>query len=183
MKKYHDVESAGKSKLVPHKKGESRYSRHQRRLVSACKSKEEVEKWCEECGLSLTVTNGGHHWRFTRVDLQVFVEWWPSSAKMVIDKKYDCGIHCHDYTQVIKIMEDRLGIRKLPMLKIKFNEDVFLGPSKIFKITGNFMRQGGDSRIVARYSKHFWNVGAAIGRRKDTCFCNPFTGGWEQTSD
>ena len=29
-------------------------------------------------------------------------EWWPSSAKLVIGKKWHDGIHCHDYKQALK---------------------------------------------------------------------------------
>ncbi len=33
-------------------------------------------------------------------------EWWPSSAKLVIGKKWHDGIHCHDYKQALKVIED-----------------------------------------------------------------------------
>src|SRR5207249_2391327 len=43
---------------------------------------------------------GGHHWQIT--DGYFLTEWWPSSAKLVIGKKWHNGIHCHDYKQMLK---------------------------------------------------------------------------------
>src|SRR5205814_9732826 len=33
-------------------------------------------------------------------------EWWPWSARLVIGKKWHDGIHCHDYKQALKVIED-----------------------------------------------------------------------------
>jgi hypothetical protein len=33
-------------------------------------------------------------------------EWWPSSAKLVLDKKWGEGIHCHDYKQALTVIEE-----------------------------------------------------------------------------
>lgn len=37
--------------------------------------------------------------------------------------------------------------------------NVVVGPAKWFRVGGNFMRQGPDGRIVARYRNHLWEVG------------------------
>ena len=52
----------------------------------------------------MRITNEGHHWQITGGSL--LAEWWPSSAKLVIGKKWHDGIHCHDYKQALKIIED-----------------------------------------------------------------------------
>jgi len=33
-------------------------------------------------------------------------EWWPSSAKLVLNKKWEEGIHCHDYKQALMVIEE-----------------------------------------------------------------------------
>jgi len=52
-------------------------------------------------GLTLRITNEGHHWQIA--DEGFLAEWWPSSAKLVIGKKWHDGIHCHDYKQALKL--------------------------------------------------------------------------------
>jgi hypothetical protein len=34
------------------------------------------------------------------------VEWWPSSAKLVLNKKWGEGVHCHDYKQALRVIEE-----------------------------------------------------------------------------
>jgi hypothetical protein len=96
-KKIPDQISVGRSELVPYKKGESSGARHDRRKGHALKNKEELFLWCQQHGIKLTITNHGHHWKFVRGDR--LCEWWPSSAKFVVDLNYRKGIHVHDFTQ------------------------------------------------------------------------------------
>src|SRR2546430_4225434 len=53
-----------------------------------------VRRWCGQRGLTLRITNEGHHWQIA--DGGFLAEWWPSSAKLVIGKKWHDGIHCHE---------------------------------------------------------------------------------------
>jgi len=54
-------------------------------------------------GFTLRILNGGHHWELTRPGLTV--EWWPSSAKCVINKNWPGGVHVHDHEQLKLLVE------------------------------------------------------------------------------
>jgi hypothetical protein len=99
-----DSVSAGKSCIVPYHPGEDFRMRHARRLSANREQEANVRRWCEQRGLTLRITNEGHHWQIT--DGGFLAEWWPSSAKLVIGKKWHDGIHCHDYKQALKVIED-----------------------------------------------------------------------------
>jgi hypothetical protein len=60
-------------------------------------------EWCQQLGLACRITNGGHHWQVTKGSF--LAEWWPSSAKLVINKLWHDGIHCHDYKQAFEIIQ------------------------------------------------------------------------------
>lgn len=104
--RFKDRKSAGRSEVVPFRKGEQAGDRHRRRLVvNNWMFAQEAIEWCERRDIVLTITNGGHHWKFVRKEL--IGEWWPSSAKFVFGKKYKNGIHVHDWTQVMKLLVER----------------------------------------------------------------------------
>jgi len=93
-----DKYRAGRSKIVPYLPGESPSQRHERRKVSAEKNEQWLREVLCELGVTLTVHNEGHHWKM--VSESMVAEWWPSSAKLVFNKKYHLGNHCHDHEQV-----------------------------------------------------------------------------------
>jgi len=95
---------AVRSRIVPYQRGEDFRTRHARRLNANLVQEANVRRWCEQRGLTLRITNEGHHWQIT--DGYFLAEWWPSSAKLVIGKKWHNGIHCHDYKQMLKVIED-----------------------------------------------------------------------------
>ena len=95
---------AGRSRIVPYQRGEGFRTRHARRLSANLEQEANVRRWCAQRGLKLRITNEGHHWQIT--DGFFLAEWWPSSAKLVIGKKWHDGIHCHDYKQMLKVVED-----------------------------------------------------------------------------
>lgn len=51
-------------------------------------------------GYHLSVHNDGHHWVFRDGSGRV-AEWWPSSAKLVLNRDYGRCIHAHDWPQVL----------------------------------------------------------------------------------
>ena len=106
-----DRVSAGRSRIVPYSRDEDFRTRHARRLAANSEQEANVRRWCEQRGLTLRITNEGHHWQIT--DGSFLAEWWPSSAKLVIGKKWHDGIHCHDYKQALKIIEDSYKQRPL----------------------------------------------------------------------
>jgi hypothetical protein len=43
--------------------------------------------WCGENDVALRVLNDGYHWEFKLPNGRL-VEWWPSTGRMVVDKKW-----------------------------------------------------------------------------------------------
>ena len=83
--------------------------RHDRRKRTNLEMVQEVQERCDQLGVTLLLKNDGHHWIFTRE--KVRAEWWPSSAKLVFDQKWNNGVHVHDYTQVLAIIERRWNLK------------------------------------------------------------------------
>jgi len=94
----------GRSSLVPYIESESWKSRHHRRMVAALQDKEKVEAWCRKNRWFLSIKNNGHHWMFITREKKM-IEWWPSSGKLAIGKRWKEGIHCHDCQQLLKVLE------------------------------------------------------------------------------
>jgi hypothetical protein len=94
----------GRSSLVPYIASESWQERHNRRMKTALENKDEVETWCHKNKWKLLIRNNGHHWTFYTSENKM-IEWWPSSGKLAIGKKWKEGIHCHDYQQLLKVLE------------------------------------------------------------------------------
>jgi hypothetical protein len=72
--------------------------RHARRLQTNLAGEAELRSWADENGIVFEIKNNGHHWIFKKPGF--LAEWWPSSAKLVIAKRWNHGIHCHDWKQV-----------------------------------------------------------------------------------
>ena len=109
MAKYRDRFGLGRSAAIPRVRDESWRDRHQRRLYVNLQHSNEVEAWCFERSVTVRITNHGHHWKFTYTGGRQ-AEWWPSSAKLVFNRQYHKGVHCHDYSQVLKALADRWGL-------------------------------------------------------------------------
>jgi len=77
-------------------------ARHDRRKETNAQHFEEVQLWCEHNGWSVEVKNHGHHWIFHKEG--TLAEWWPSSAKCVLNKHWRKGIHVHDWRQMIDVL-------------------------------------------------------------------------------
>jgi hypothetical protein len=101
--RYDDTSSLGKSNLVPYRKGEEPKPRHDRRLATNLNWKNELTRWAWVNGFRAEIKNEGHHWILKNSPIRV--EWWPSSAKLVINQEWDKGIHCHDYKKLINFLE------------------------------------------------------------------------------
>lgn len=94
-----DVQHVGHSTLVPYRRGEG----HARRLHGNLRYEPQVREWCRKHGFAVRITNEGHHWQLTKD--KFVAEWWPSSAKLVFNKQWNQGYHCHDYRQTLEIIE------------------------------------------------------------------------------
>jgi len=94
----------GRSSLVPYVESESWQARHHRRMQVALDNKDKVDLWCQQHKWRLNIRNNGHHWIFYTYQSKM-IEWWPSSGKLAIGKRWKEGIHCHDYEQLLKVLE------------------------------------------------------------------------------
>ena len=100
-KRYRDRKGVGPSRLIPKRPSGDRYEcpsdRHDRRKRANLANRTVLEEFCQEHGIALAIRNDGHHWLFRRK--KILVEWWPSSAKLVVNKRWKQGIHIHDWEQ------------------------------------------------------------------------------------
>lgn len=101
-----DRSKAGRSNIVPYKPGEDSSDRHWRRLSVNLEHEEEIRLQAGARGLKLQIANDGQHWMFARPGL--IAEWWPSSAKLVFNKQWRRGVHCHDWQQVFREIDRRV---------------------------------------------------------------------------
>ena len=97
----------GRSELAPYDRSESSKSRHQRRKQTALEFSAELREWLEQHAFNFEVHNNGHHW-IMRHASGLLVEWWPSSAKTIFDKRWRDGYHCHDWQQLRDVITSKL---------------------------------------------------------------------------
>jgi len=122
---------AGHSAVVPFRPCEGVFERHYRRKDVAWRLHRAAGEWCAEHGIRMTVHNAGHHWTFAWVCSEeellsrgviletvrqkrrhCLAEWWPSSAKLIFDKLWRGGVHCHGWLQVQKELCKRWNIQE-----------------------------------------------------------------------
>ena len=60
-----DSRSAGRRRIVPYRCDEDFRTRHWRRRSTNLEQEAEIRQWCEHRGLTLRITNEGHHWQTT----------------------------------------------------------------------------------------------------------------------
>jgi hypothetical protein len=82
---------------------------HQRRYRQAFSSVEFAVEWCADRVIALTIRNDGQHWSFTRGDQ--LVEWWPSSGKVVVNKRWNSAKHADNWKRLVPILEKNLRER------------------------------------------------------------------------
>ena len=109
MPRHDDHRSAGRSKISPYIEGECPQDRHARRRSEADSRRDELKKALNEIGWEIVIKNHGCHWIITKGKNKV--EWWPNTAKMVINQKWSNGIHVHDTDQVLKVIKRKFQKR------------------------------------------------------------------------
>ena len=100
--KYRDRRTLGRSELVPFLPDESASERHSRRLHANLEARTDVASALTNAGFDLVVKNDGQHWIIRKGE--IVWEWWPSSAKLVRNKNWRAGVHCHDYKQLLNAL-------------------------------------------------------------------------------
>lgn len=101
-----DRSTLGPSRDVPFDPNEHYKDRHDRRKAIALANEIEAGIAFAMTGGWLRVTNDGHHWSIYFAD-KMLAEWWPSSAKLVIDKQWGKSIHAHDWKQVLSFIQNK----------------------------------------------------------------------------
>lgn len=56
-------------------------------------------------GAWLKVSNDGHHWSIVKPG-GLNWQWWPSTAKLVIDEDWNSGIHIHTWQDIFRLLRD-----------------------------------------------------------------------------
>ena len=106
-----DEKNVGRSKKIPFIPGEDSKDRHARRFSLNLKEQKIIHEWAEIHGIILAIKNEGHHWIAT-LSPALIAEWWPSSAKVVFNKDWDHGIHCHDTGQFKALLIKYWGLKE-----------------------------------------------------------------------
>ena len=86
---------------------EYKKQRRERRMERTARLEEQARVWAEGHGCSLRVLNDGHHWLFQKPGFMA--EWWPSSAKLAVNRDYGSDIHAPHWADVVAVPEQRLG--------------------------------------------------------------------------
>ena len=86
---------------------EYKKQRRERRMERTSHLEDQVRVWAEGHGCSLRVLNDGHHWLFQQPGFMA--EWWPSSARLAVNRDYGSDIHAPHWADVVTVLEQRLG--------------------------------------------------------------------------
>lgn len=97
-----DARSLGRSRDVPYIYGEPAKTRHDRRKEAALLHQGRVKQWCDNRGVTFTLGNDDHHWSFRKGKERA--DWWPSTAKLVLNQRWNEGLHCHDAAQMLRVL-------------------------------------------------------------------------------
>jgi len=85
---------------------EYKKQRRERRLERTSRLEAQVRAWAEQHGCSLRVLNDGHHWLLERPGF--VAEWWPSSARLAVNREYGRYIHAPHWAEVAAELEQGL---------------------------------------------------------------------------
>jgi hypothetical protein len=86
---------------------EYKKQRRERRMERTSSLEEQARVWAEGHGCSLRVLNDGHHWLFQKPGFMA--EWWPSSARLAVNRDYGSDIHAPHWADVVTVLEQRLS--------------------------------------------------------------------------
>ena len=77
--------------------------RRERRMQRTLQSEAAVRGWAEQHGFALRVLNSGHHWMLEKPGM--LAEWWPSSAKLALNRDYLRTFHAPHWSEVVLVLE------------------------------------------------------------------------------
>jgi len=100
MAKYQDrFKTRIPAEICKYKKGEDAKDRHARRIQTNNEHADKLRNFCKSNGFSIDIKNEGQHWQIKHNGITI--DWWPATAKLVVNQQFDKGIHVHDISQVI----------------------------------------------------------------------------------
>jgi hypothetical protein len=82
---------------------ESMRQRRARRMDRTARNESQVHDWARRHGCTLRVLNDGHHWLFEKGGF--VAEWWPSSAKLVLNRDYTRDHHAPHWHDVQRVLD------------------------------------------------------------------------------
>jgi len=85
---------------------EYKKQRRERRMERTSCLEAQVRVWAEQHGCSLRVLNDGHHWLLQKQ--RFMAEWWPSSARLAVNRDYGRYIHASHWAAVAAELEQGL---------------------------------------------------------------------------
>jgi len=103
---------ANAMKHTVHTPKEFQRAGRERRLGRMLAIEAEVTRWAAQRGLTFRMFNDGHHWMFQKPGLAA--EWWPSSAKLVLNRDYLRDRHAPHWPRVAALLENALAAPSCP---------------------------------------------------------------------
>jgi hypothetical protein len=86
--------------------------RRARRMDRTARIESQVQDWARRHGRTLRGLNDGHHWLFQKSGF--VAEWWPSSAKLVLDRDYPRDFHAPHWADVERVLDRHLTSSQAP---------------------------------------------------------------------
>ena len=77
--------------------------RRARRMERTARLEDQVAAWASQHRCSLRVLSGGHHWLIQKPGFMA--EWWPSSARLAVNRDYDRLIHAPNWADVVNALQ------------------------------------------------------------------------------
>jgi hypothetical protein len=102
MGKYRDQTKCRLETEVKYDPNELPAERHDRRHFIAKRQSQRLGNYCRSNGFKFRVLNEGQHFQIERGVM--VLDWWPRTAKMVVNKKWKQAIHVHDTKQIISYL-------------------------------------------------------------------------------
>jgi hypothetical protein len=103
MAKYKDKTRCRLKSDLAYIRGESAAARHKRRLMTNRDNLNRLRAYCGSKGFAFTLIQDGLHWRIEKHGVEI--DWFPSTAKFIVNQNWKHGIHVHDISQVICYLE------------------------------------------------------------------------------
>ncbi len=79
-----------------------------------------VRGWTDKNGITMKVTNNGHHWHFRKLhdghdklpkykQKTTQADWWPSTARFVLQRRYGNDLKVVDHEHLIELLDEHFN--------------------------------------------------------------------------